>query len=47
MLGEIPKHNLVSNIDDHEIPVRLMSSVYQSHVMQQMGLPPIVSFPMR
>uniref|UniRef100_A0A831Z0F7 Gfo/Idh/MocA-like oxidoreductase N-terminal domain-containing protein n=1 Tax=candidate division WWE3 bacterium TaxID=2053526 RepID=A0A831Z0F7_UNCKA len=39
---EKPK-KLTSNIDDHEITVKLMSSVYQSWAQQKAGLNPIVT----
>jgi hypothetical protein len=42
--GSISKQSLKSNIDDHEIPVKIMSSIYTSHILQQRGGNPIVKF---
>lgn len=42
--GEIRKTELKSNIDDHKIPVQIMSSIYLSHIMQNCGRDPIVKF---
>lgn len=42
--GRISKDNLISNIEDHDIPVKIMSSVYKSHVQYKEGESPLVSF---
>ena len=42
--GKIGKDKLRSNIDDHEIPVNIMSSVYSSHVNQQAKKDPVARF---
>jgi hypothetical protein len=42
--GEIDRKDLTSNIDDHEMPVKIMSAVYQSHINYTMGKSPLVKF---
>jgi predicted dehydrogenase len=42
MQGSITRQDLLSNIDDHEIPVKIMSSIYLSHIQQTVGLNPLV-----
>lgn len=45
ILGRISRKDLTSNIDDHEIPVQIMSSIYESHIKYKNGDNPIVKFP--
>jgi predicted dehydrogenase len=45
--GELPWERVRSSIEDHRIPVRLMSSVYASHVLQRGGQQPLVGFELR
>lgn len=42
--GEISKDQLTSNIDDHLMPVQIMSGVYKSHILHQRGENPIVKY---
>ena len=42
--GEVKKDDLRSNITSHEIPVKIMSSIYKSHIKQRVGRNPIVRF---
>lgn len=44
--GKIKKSDLTSNIDDHEVTVRMMSSIYESHNNYINGDNPIVKFPL-
>lgn len=41
---KITKDQLISSIDSHEVPVKIMSSVYRSHVNQVQGNSPLVEF---
>ncbi len=41
---KIPKNLLISNIESHEIPVKIMSHIYKSHILQQEGQSPLVEF---
>ncbi|MFE8601539.1 Gfo/Idh/MocA family protein [Archangium violaceum] len=45
--GELPRERVRSSIEEHRVPVRLMSSVYASHVLQREGNNPIVGFALR
>lgn len=45
--GELPRERVRSSIEEHRIPVRLMSSVYASHVLQRRGENPLVGFALR
>lgn len=42
--GSIPKQKLTSNIDDHLIPVQMMSGVYRSHNQYKKGKNPLVKY---
>ncbi|PTL82128.1 Gfo/Idh/MocA family oxidoreductase [Vitiosangium sp. GDMCC 1.1324] len=42
--GELPRERVRSSLEEHRVPVRLMSSVYASHVLQREGRNPIVGF---
>lgn len=42
VLGYLTKQELLSNIEDHDVPVKLMSMTYQSHVKQSSNLNPII-----
>ena len=42
--GRIQKKELISNIEDHFVPVHLMSSVYLSHIHQNRQKDPIIRF---
>lgn len=42
--GKIPKTSLVSNIDTHVMPVKIMSAIYQSHAQQTLGGSPLARF---
>jgi hypothetical protein len=42
--GSLKKADLVSNITSHEIPVKIMSAIYRSHVSQRYGKNPLASF---
>ena len=44
LIGIVSKTELTSNIDDHLIPVQIMSGVYRSHNNYIRGLNPIVSY---
>lgn len=44
LVGTVGKSELTSNIDDHLIPVQIMSGVYRSHNNYIRGLNPIVSY---
>jgi hypothetical protein len=47
ILGKKDKKNLISNIDTHEIPVKLMSAIYHSHSNQHNSTgSPLVRFPL-
>lgn len=45
--GMIRKNNLLSNIDDHLVPVQIMSGIYQSHIKYIKGENPIVNYKLR
>ncbi|MGZ3458077.1 MAG: Gfo/Idh/MocA family protein [Archangium sp.] len=45
--GELPSERVRSSIEDHRIPVRLMSAVYSSQVLQREGQNPLVGFELR
>lgn len=42
--GSIKKSSLKSNIDSHEIPIKILSSMYISHINQKMGGDPFSKF---
>lgn len=42
--GDIHKSQLISNIDDHALPVKIMSSIYKSHINTVNGLSPVIKF---
>jgi hypothetical protein len=42
--GKIEKQNLLSNFPSHAVPVKIMSSVYQSHIQQMEYRHPIIEF---
>ncbi len=42
--GKIQKKDLLSNFDSHEIPMRIMSSIYKSHIQYNNKKSPIVEF---
>lgn len=42
VLGYLNKQDLLSNIEDHVVPVKLMSMTYQSHVKQSSNLNPVI-----
>ncbi len=42
--GKVNKGELVSNIDDHLMPVQIMSGVYQSHIKYMRGENPLVAY---
>lgn len=44
LVGTISKSELLSNIDDHLVPVQIMSGVYRSHNNYIRGLNPLVSY---
>ena len=44
LIGLMSKSELTSNIDDHLVPVQIMSGVYRSHNRYIRGLNPIVSY---
>lgn len=44
ILGNINKENLLSNITSHEIGVKIMSAVYQSHINYMKYKTPLASF---
>lgn len=44
MQGLIGKNEISSNIDDHLMPVQIMSGVYQSHILYSKGKNPLVKF---
>jgi hypothetical protein len=41
--GRVSKQGLRSSIEDHDIPTKLMSAIYASHVQRMRGQYPIVS----
>lgn len=45
--GELPRERVRSRLEDHHVPVRLMSAVYVSHVLQREGRHPLVGFALR
>ena len=45
--GDLEKHLLRSNIDQHELPAALMSGIYLSHIRRQTQQHPTVTFDMR
>jgi hypothetical protein len=42
LLGHRPKESLRSQLEDHLVPVQLMSGVYRSHVLRERGANPVV-----
>lgn len=44
LIGAVSKSELTSNIDDHLMPVQIMSGVYRSHNNYIRGLNPLVSY---
>lgn len=42
--GRIKKDQLLSNIDQHQVPVKIMSAAYQSHIQQTQDLSPLIYF---
>lgn len=42
--GKVNKSKLVSNIDDHLMPVQIMSGVYQSHIRYMRGENPLIKY---
>ncbi len=42
--GKLHKEDLTSNIDDHLMPVRIMSGIYQSHILYTRGHNPLVKY---
>lgn len=42
VLGYLAKQELLSSIEDHAVPVKLMSMTYQSHIKQSNNLNPII-----
>lgn len=42
--GKVKKEKLVSNIDDHMMPVQMMSGIYRSHIRYVSGLNPIIKY---
>lgn len=44
LIGMVKKSELISNIDDHLMPVQIMSGIYKSHNNYIRGLNPIVSY---
>lgn len=44
LTGNIANEQLKSNITSHEVPVKIMSSIYASHVQQRNGNNPLVGF---
>jgi hypothetical protein len=43
LLGHRPKESLRSPLEDHLVPVQLMSGVYRSHVLRERGANPVVA----
>jgi len=43
ILGAKEKKDLISNIDSHSVPVKIMSTLYQSHILSKEGKNPIVT----
>ena len=44
LIGAVSKSELRSNIDDHLVPVQIMSGIYRSHNNYIRGLNPLVSY---
>jgi hypothetical protein len=44
MLGNVSKKDVKSNLPTHEVPVKIMSSIYKSHIYQNIGKNPISTF---
>ena len=45
--GVISKDKLSSNIDDHLMPVQIMSGIYQSHIKYIEGENPLIKYKLK
>jgi predicted dehydrogenase len=44
--GELPLASMRSGLLDHEVPTRMLSAFYRSHVARRAGENPVISFPL-
>jgi predicted dehydrogenase len=44
--GELAQGSMQSELLDHEVPTRMLSALYRSHVARRAGQNPIISFPL-